>query len=108
MNHRHWKTLQERELAQGYSEPTHIAEVRREIRLSMALAEAIYERRTELGMTHQTLAERAGLEQTGISRIEGSDIVPSLLLLADLANALDATASITLDTDNIRVVFVGH
>ncbi|MFI2336144.1 helix-turn-helix domain-containing protein [Nocardia rhamnosiphila] len=108
MNHRYWKTLQERELAQGYSEPGHVAEFRREIRISMALAEAVYERRTELGMSRRVLAERAGLEQTEISRIEGSDTVPSLLLLADLAGALDATASITLDTDNIRIAFVDH
>lgn len=93
MSHARWKHLRERKLAEGYTETDEVTEARREIRLSMALARAVYDRRTELGLTQNELAERAGLTQAKISRIEGSDTVPTLPLLAKLAQALDATPS---------------
>ncbi|MGW4370760.1 helix-turn-helix domain-containing protein [Nocardia takedensis] len=108
MSHARWKTLQERKLAESYTEPDEVTEARREIRLSMALAEAVYDRRTELGLTQADLAERAGLTQAKISRIEGSDTVPTLPLLAKLAEALDATLNIALDAEDTRVNFTSH
>jgi ribosome-binding protein aMBF1 (putative translation factor) len=108
MSHARWKTLRERELAEGYTEPADVTDARREIRLSMALAKAVYDRRTELGLTQVDLAERAGLTQAKISRIEGSDTVPTLPLLAKLADALDATLNIALDADDTRVNFTSH
>ncbi|MBH0775602.1 helix-turn-helix domain-containing protein [Nocardia bovistercoris] len=108
MSHAHWKNLRERKLAKGYTEPDNVTEARREIRLSMALAKAVYDRRTELGLTQADLAERAGLTQAKISRIEGSDTVPTLPLLAKLADALDATLNIALDADDTRVNFTSH
>lgn len=108
MSHARWKTLRERKLAEGYSEPENVIEARREIQLSMALAKAVYDRRTELGLTQADLASRAGLTQAKISRIEGSDTVPTLPLLAKLADALDATLNIALDADDTRVKFTGH
>ncbi|MEU4342314.1 helix-turn-helix transcriptional regulator [Nocardia sp. NPDC023852] len=108
MNHARWKTLRERKLAEGYTEPDDVIEARREIRLSMALAKAVHDRRTELGLTQADLAERAGLSQAKISRIEGSDTVPTLPLLAKLADALDATLNIALDVDDTHVSFVSH
>lgn len=108
MSHSRWKTLQERKLADGYTEPEEVAEARREIRLSMALAAAVHERRAELGLTQADLAERSGLTQAKISRIEGSDTVPTLPLLAKLAEALDATLNIALDSDDTRVSFSSH
>ncbi len=103
MSHARWKTLQERKLAEGYTEPDDVTEARHEIRLSMALAKAVYDRQTELGLTQTDLAERAGLTQAEISRIEGSDTVPTLPLLAKLAEALDATLNIALDTDDTEL-----
>ncbi|MEU1601319.1 helix-turn-helix domain-containing protein [Streptomyces sp. NPDC005708] len=85
-----------------------MAEARREIRLSMALAKAVYDRRTELGLTQTELADRAGLTQAKISRIEGSDTVPTLPLLAKLAKALDAALNIALDNDDTQVTFTAH
>ncbi|WP_040868850.1 helix-turn-helix domain-containing protein [Nocardia exalbida] len=108
MRHARWKTLRERELVAGYTEADDVAESRREIRLSMALAQAVYNRRTELGLTQADLAERAGLTQVKISRIEGSDTVPTLPLLAKLADALDAILNIALDADDTRISFTSH
>ncbi|MEU0499948.1 helix-turn-helix domain-containing protein [Nocardia sp. NPDC005998] len=108
MSHARWKALRERKLAEDYTEPDDVTEARREIRLSMALAKAVYDRRTELGLTQVDLAERAGLTQAKISRIEGSDTVPTLPLLAKLADALDATLNIALDADDTRVNFTSH
>ncbi|WP_019930550.1 helix-turn-helix domain-containing protein [Nocardia sp. BMG111209] len=108
MSHAHWTILRERKLAEGYTESDDAAEARREIKLSIALAKAVYDRRTELGFTPADLAERAGLTQADISRIEGSDTVPTLPLLAKLADALDATLNIALDADDTRVKFTSH
>lgn len=108
MSHVRWKTLRERRTVEGRAEPEEVTEVRREIRLSMALAQAVYDRRTELGLTQAELAERSGLTQAKISRIEGSDAVPTLPLLAKLATALDATLNIALDADVTRVHFTSH
>ncbi|MFF7116314.1 helix-turn-helix domain-containing protein [Streptomyces albogriseolus] len=108
MSHSRWKSLRERKLAEGLTEPEDVAETRREIRLSMALAKAVYDRRTELGLTQTELADRAGLTQAKISRIEGSDTVPTLPLLSKLAKALDATLNIALNDDDTRVTFTAH
>ncbi|WP_340556788.1 MULTISPECIES: helix-turn-helix domain-containing protein [Streptomyces] len=108
MTHSRWRTQRERKLAEGFTEPEDVAEARRAIRLSMALAKAVYDRRTELGLTQTELADRAGLTQAKISRVEGSDTVPTLPLLAKLATALDATLNIALDEDDTRVSFIGH
>lgn len=108
MSHTRWKTLRERKLTEGHTEPAEVVETRREIQLSMALAKAVYDRRVELELTQAGLAERAGLTQAKISRIEGSDTVPTLPLLAKLADALDATLNIALDSDDTRVSFTSH
>jgi ribosome-binding protein aMBF1 (putative translation factor) len=108
MSHSRWKTLRERKLAEGFTEPDDVAEARHEVRLSMALAQAVYDRRTELELTQTELADRAGLTQAKISRIEGSDTVPTLPLLSKLARALDASLNIALDNDDTQVTFTPH
>ncbi|MDQ8704549.1 helix-turn-helix domain-containing protein [Streptomyces sp. LHD-70] len=108
MAHSRWKTLRERQLAEKLAEPDDVAEARHEIRLSMALAQAVYARRTELGLTQTELAGRSGLTQAKISRIEGSDTVPTLPLLTKLARALDASLNIALDGDSTEVTFTAH
>lgn len=104
MPHTRWTGLR----GDASREAPEVAEVRAEIRLAMALAEAIYVRRTELGLTQAELADRAGLTQAKISRIEGSDAVPTLPLLAKLARALDASLNIAIDADDPRVELVPH
>ncbi|MBF6464968.1 helix-turn-helix domain-containing protein [Nocardia beijingensis] len=106
MPHSRWKTGRD----QGLTEPEAVSEVRHEIRLAMELAAAVYNRRTELGLTQAELAARAGLTQAKISRIEGSDAVPTLPLLTKPARALDASLNIAIaiDADDARVSFTPH
>ncbi|GAA3088821.1 ribosome-binding protein aMBF1 (putative translation factor) [Kribbella aluminosa] len=108
MTHSRRKTVRERKLVAGAVEPADAVQASRGIRLSTALAKAVYERRAELGITQSQLAERAGLTQAKISRIEGSDTVPTLPLLSRLADALDASLSIALDGDETQVSFAPH
>jgi ribosome-binding protein aMBF1 (putative translation factor) len=108
MSHSRWKLVRERKLGADAVEPEDVVQARREIRLSMALAQAVYVRRVRLGLTQSQLAERAGLTQAKISRIEGSDTVPTLPLLSKLAHALDASLEIALDDDETRVSFTAH
>ncbi|WTW94263.1 helix-turn-helix transcriptional regulator [Streptomycetaceae bacterium NBC_01309] len=108
MSHSRYKTLRKRKLVDGFTEPAEVAEARREIRMSMALAKAVYDRRAQLGLTQAEPAERARLSQAKISRIEGSDTVPTLPLLAKLAKALDATLNIALGDGETRVTFTAH
>jgi ribosome-binding protein aMBF1 (putative translation factor) len=108
MSYGRWKRVRERKLGTDAIELENVVQARREIRLSMALARAVYERRVELGLTQTQLADRAGLTQAKVSRIEGSDTVPTLPLLSKLAHALDASLNIALDDDETRVSFTPH
>ncbi|WP_309484329.1 helix-turn-helix domain-containing protein [Streptomyces himalayensis] len=74
----------------------------------MAFAKAVYDRRKELDLSQAEVAERAGLTQAKISRVEGADAVPTLPLLRRLAQALDASLNIALDADHEEVTFTAH
>ncbi|MEV7975961.1 helix-turn-helix domain-containing protein [Streptomyces sp. NPDC086519] len=108
MNHSRWRLAREKKLATGHAESPEVTAERAEIRLAMAFAQAVYERRKELGLSQADLAERAGLTQAKISRLEGADTVPTLPLLRRLALALDASLSIALDDDREEVTFIAH
>lgn len=108
MNHTRWKLDREAKLTGGHVEPPEAETERAEIRLAMAFAKAVYDRRAELGLSQSEVAERAGLTQSKISRIEGADAVPTLPLLRRLAQALDAGLAIALDTDHEEVTFIAH
>ncbi|MFD7030150.1 helix-turn-helix domain-containing protein [Streptomyces sp. NPDC059917] len=108
MNHSRWKLAREREAAREYVEPPEVEAERAEIRLAMAFAKAVYDRRKALGLSQTQLAERAGLTQAKISRVEGADAVPTLPLLRRLARALDASLTIDLGCDHEAVTFVAR
>ncbi|MGW7226685.1 helix-turn-helix domain-containing protein [Streptomyces cyaneofuscatus] len=108
MNHSRWKLKREQELGTGHSESDEARAGRAEIRLAMAFAKAVYDRRKELGLSQSDVAERAGLTQAKVSRIEGADAVPTLPLLRRLARALDASLSIALDEEQEEVSFVAR
>lgn len=54
---------------------------------AIALGQAVYDRRTSLGIDQVSLAERTGLSAKDIDRLEGSGTVPTLPLLRMPARA---------------------
>lgn len=65
-----------------------------EARAALLLGKTVHGRRTKLGMTQAELAERAGITQGQLSRLEGGGAAPTVPLLARLADALDADLDI--------------
>ncbi|NNH73945.1 helix-turn-helix transcriptional regulator [Nocardia uniformis] len=55
----------------------------------MQFANAIRERRLELGLTQTQLAQRAGLRQPEVSRLESGGGTPTIGMLERLAHALE-------------------
>ncbi|MCC3769123.1 helix-turn-helix domain-containing protein [Streptomyces sp. UNOC14_S4] len=105
MNHSQWKTRRTRKLL-GESVEESPAYV--EAGYAFALGQAVYDRRTEIGLSQSELARRADMTQSQISRIEGGDSVPTLPLLTRLAKALDASLTIDLDGDSSAFTFTPH
>lgn len=105
MNHSEWKTRRTRKLLgeQVAESPAYV-----EAGYAFALAQAVHDRRTALGLSQSELARRAGMTQPQISNIEGGDSVPTLPLLTRLAKALDASLTIDLDGDRSAFVFTAH
>jgi ribosome-binding protein aMBF1 (putative translation factor) len=62
---------------------------REEARLAIEFANAIRERRLELGLTQTQLAQRAGLRQPEVSRLESGGGTPTIGMLDRLAHALE-------------------
>ncbi|MEU0282125.1 MULTISPECIES: helix-turn-helix transcriptional regulator [unclassified Streptomyces] len=105
MNHAQWKTRRTRKLLGETVEesPAYI-----EAGYALALGQAVYDRRTELGLSQTELARRADMTQPQISHIEGGDSVPTLPLLTRLAKAMDASLTIDLDGDTSAFVFTAR
>ncbi|MFD5420737.1 helix-turn-helix domain-containing protein [Streptomyces sp. NPDC127069] len=66
-----------------------LEELYEDARLADELAQKVYDRRVELGLSQTQLAERAGMKQPQVSRLEGGGTVPTLPLLRRLAKALE-------------------
>ncbi|MEU5515071.1 helix-turn-helix transcriptional regulator [Streptomyces griseoaurantiacus] len=108
VNHSRWKLGRDKALAERDDRSPELKELDREISLSIALAQVVYDRRKALGLSQDELARRCGLTQAKISRIEGSDTVPTLPLLAKLAKGLDASLNIAIDRDEARLTLSAH
>ena len=59
------------------------------------------ERRTDLDLTQSALAERAGVSQPLIARIEGGDVDPRLSTLRRIVTALDEAAGDVVRADDL-------
>jgi transcriptional regulator with XRE-family HTH domain len=71
----------------------------------IALGQAVYDRRTALGMSQAELATRAGTTQTVISRLEGGAVTPTLPLLHRLASALEGELDLKITGTSLRAEF---
>ncbi|MET7293165.1 helix-turn-helix transcriptional regulator [Streptomyces griseoloalbus] len=105
MNHSTWRTRRARQLA---GEAVEYDQEYVDARLAGDLGQAVYNRRIELGLSQAELAERAGMTQPQVSRMEGGDTVPTLPLLRRLAKALEGTLNLTIDEGDSRVTFTPH
>lgn len=75
MNHAEWKTRRHRELlgeaAEGTPEYDRLYE---EAELAHDLGQLVYDRRTALGLSQAELAERWGVPEHEVARVEGGGI----------------------------------
>lgn len=108
MNHSRWKTARERAQAADYREDPETEAMRAEIRLAFDLGQAVYDRRIVLGISQSELARRANMTQPQISKLELGGTVPTLPLLARLAQALDASLNIAIDDGHTVTRFLAH
>lgn len=96
--HTSWKVPEEHRSDPAYAEAG----------AAIALGQAVYDRRTALGMDQATLAGRIGASVADIDRLEGGGTAPTLPLLRALTVALDAKLDVSVDTDETEVSFVPH
>ncbi|WP_031509441.1 helix-turn-helix domain-containing protein [Streptomyces megasporus] len=75
---------------------------------AIALGQAVYDRRTTLGLSQGQLARRAGMAEAEVERIEGGAVTPTLALLRALARALDAKLDLSIEDEETSVSFVAH
>jgi ribosome-binding protein aMBF1 (putative translation factor) len=68
------------EYRQGYAEA----------RRAFLIGQAVRERRLALGLSQAGLADRAGMTQPALSRLEAGGVVPTIPLLERISMALDA------------------
>jgi transcriptional regulator with XRE-family HTH domain len=74
--------------------------------LGTPLGAAVKARRVELGLTQERLADRAGMSQGALSRLERGKAVPTLPLLERLASAMSANLLIALSpAGTVQVAF---
>jgi ribosome-binding protein aMBF1 (putative translation factor) len=96
MNHSQWRTRRHRQVLGEAADDPHYDRIYEETMLAEELAQLVYDRRVALGLSQAELAERCGMRQPQISRIEGGGTVPTIPLLRRLAAALDADLTIGL------------
>ncbi|NUL04677.1 helix-turn-helix transcriptional regulator [Streptomyces lunaelactis] len=107
-SHARWKLSRDKQIAEGISESPEVERMREEIRMAHDLGQAVYDRRTDLGISQTELARRADMTQPQISKLELGGTMPTLPLLARLARAMDSALSLELDGDTSRVAFTAH
>ncbi|WP_438292512.1 helix-turn-helix domain-containing protein [Streptomyces sp. HUAS TT7] len=108
MDHARGNPAGETSLTEGHApSPKGAAKVAR-FRLSVSFAKAVLDRRTELGLSQAEVAERTGLSQAKIARIESAASFPTLPLLRRLAVGLNASLNIAMDAENERIAFIAN
>ncbi|AZM90846.1 MULTISPECIES: helix-turn-helix domain-containing protein [Streptomyces] len=64
--------------------------------LAYRIAQAVYDRRIELGWSQRQLAEAAGMRQPHVSRLEAARSLPSLDVLHRVAEAMGTDLTVCL------------
>jgi ribosome-binding protein aMBF1 (putative translation factor) len=95
-NHVRWRTRRGL-LAAGDDLDPEARAVYEEARVAGQIAQAIYDRRKELGLTQQELADRAGMTQPGVNRLETGTALPSSRTLFRVARALETDLVVAFD-----------
>ncbi|MET9765842.1 helix-turn-helix transcriptional regulator [Streptomyces sp. NPDC006415] len=115
VSHARWKLARDRKVAESISEGEDSAESaervrrRRELDLAWDLGQAVYDRRTALGLAQTELARRANMTQPQVSKLELGGSMPTVPLLVRLARAMDADFSLRPDAEDVvRVSFIPH
>ncbi|MEU6892257.1 helix-turn-helix transcriptional regulator [Streptomyces sp. NPDC046557] len=108
VSHARWKLARERKLDPGSGESPRTSRRREEIRLAFELGQAVYDRRTELGMSQTEPARRAGMTQPQVSKLELGGTVPTVPLLARLARAMESELTLKLVGETSVVVFASQ
>ena len=67
-----------------------------ETRRAIELGVMVRQLRLDTGLSQEELAQRAGMTQPALSRLERGGTVPTLAVLDRIANALQATLTVTL------------
>jgi ribosome-binding protein aMBF1 (putative translation factor) len=98
--HARWVTTKHKRLAADVPVDEEYAQAYAQAELEMQLAEAVYRRRKELGISQVELAERADMTQPQVSRLETGGAIPTLPLLRRLARALEADIVVHGDDDD--------
>jgi ribosome-binding protein aMBF1 (putative translation factor) len=102
MNHAEWKTRRHRALlGEAVEDNSEYDRLYEEAELAHDLGQLVHDRRIALGLSQVELAERCGMKQPQISRIEGGGTVPTIPLLRRLARALDADLTIELTPHHV-------
>lgn len=87
------KILKDKEFENAYSE----------IKAEYVLIKEVVQRRKDLGLTQETLANKTGMKQQVVSRFENEKHIPNLSSFIKILNALDLELSIKKKTEYINV-----
>ncbi|MFD1546647.1 helix-turn-helix domain-containing protein [Nonomuraea guangzhouensis] len=91
--HSKWQTTRHRRLAGEVNDPEY-ARFYEEAEAEQRLGQLVYDRRVALGLSQTELAERAGMTQPQVSRLETGGGNITVASLRRLAAALDADLTI--------------
>ncbi|MFF2506035.1 helix-turn-helix domain-containing protein [Streptomyces sp. NPDC058067] len=105
VSHAEWKRSRDRDAARGVAESPEKAKRREEFDLAWDLGQAIHDQRTALGLSQTELARRAGMTQPQLSKLELGGTMPTLPLLARLAQAMGCALRLELVGDTSTVTF---